>query len=41
MGLSISRTIVESHGGRLYAAVNFPFGAGFCLTLPVTVEAEK
>jgi PAS domain S-box-containing protein len=41
MGLSISRSIVESHGGRLYAAANFPFGTSFCLTLPVTVQAEK
>ena len=41
MGLSISRSIVESHGGRLYAAPNSPCGANFFLTLPVTVQAEK
>jgi PAS domain S-box-containing protein len=41
MGLSISRSIVESHGGRLYAAPNSPCGASFFLTLPVTVQAEK
>jgi C4-dicarboxylate-specific signal transduction histidine kinase len=41
MGLSISRSIVESHGGRLCAADNSPYGASFCLTLPATVQAEK
>jgi signal transduction histidine kinase len=34
MGLRISRSIIESHGGRLWAADNYPRGANFCFTLP-------
>jgi signal transduction histidine kinase len=40
MGLRISRTIIESHGGRLWAANNSPRGASFCFTLPTKAEAE-
>ena len=40
MGLRISRSIVESHGGRLWAADNFPRGASFCFTLPTKAEVH-
>jgi PAS domain S-box-containing protein len=36
MGLSISRSLVENHAGRLWAAPNFPIGAVFSFTLPVS-----
>jgi signal transduction histidine kinase len=38
MGLRISRSIVESHGGRLWAADKPPCGARFCFTLPTKAE---
>jgi signal transduction histidine kinase len=41
MGLRISRSIVESHGGRLWATDNSPRGASFNLTLPTKVETRE
>jgi signal transduction histidine kinase len=38
MGLAISRLIVESHGGQLWATANVPTGATFRFTLPVGSE---
>jgi PAS domain S-box-containing protein len=41
MGLRISRSIIESHGGRLWATDNSPHGASFHLTLPIEPEAHE
>jgi C4-dicarboxylate-specific signal transduction histidine kinase len=41
MGLRISRTIVESHGGRLWASDNPSRGASFHFTLPIKTDAHE
>jgi PAS domain S-box-containing protein len=41
MGLRISRSIIESHGGHLWAENNSPQGASFHLTLPIQADAHE
>ena len=40
MGLPICRTIVEAHGGRLWATANVPRGAVFQFTAPIRPVAN-
>jgi len=41
MGLRISRSIIESHGGRLWASDHLPRGASFHLTLPIEAAPHE
>ncbi|TCK84326.1 AAA family ATPase [Paraburkholderia sp. BL9I2N2] len=41
MGLSICRSIIEAHGGRLWASANVPLGAVFQFTVPAYPELSS
>jgi PAS domain S-box-containing protein len=41
MGLSICLSIVEAHGGRLWATPNEPQGAVFCMMLPIGEKSRE
>ena len=41
MGLSICRSIIEAHGGRLWVTDNLPQGAVFNFTVPVQPESAR
>jgi PAS domain S-box-containing protein len=38
MGLSICRSIVETHGGRIWASPHVPYGSVFRFTMPVMAD---
>lgn len=41
IGLSVSRSIIQSHGGRLWGRPNDGAGATFCFSIPVAARAVK
>jgi len=41
MGLSICRSIIEAHGGRLWVTTNLPQGAIFHFTVPTRSECAS
>jgi PAS domain S-box-containing protein len=41
MGLSICRSIMEAHGGRLWTTANIPHGTAFHFTLPLNADTAS
>ena len=41
MGLSVCKTIVTGHGGRLWASPSHPFGTVFSFTIPTETAATE
>jgi len=41
MGLSIARTIIQAHGGDIWAENRIDGGAVFRLTLPLSVSIQS
>ena len=41
LGLSICRSIIEAHGGRLWASANVPYGAIFHFTVPAGADGAS
>lgn len=40
LGLSVTRKIVEAHGGRIDVRSELGLGSTFCVRLPLTAEAD-
>jgi PAS domain S-box-containing protein len=41
LGLAICHSLIEAHGGRIWAEQRLGGGAGFCFTLPGFIETEE
>jgi signal transduction histidine kinase len=40
VGLAVCRSIIEAHGGKLWALPRKPFGTAFYLTIPIQRTAD-
>jgi signal transduction histidine kinase len=41
IGLSVSRSIIENHHGRIWAKPNDSYGASFSFSIPLRLENKK